>query len=118
MDVLSNLVRGNSGAFDGRRTVFDLGTATTGTVTPEPGNGDLQKLIANGAFTLAAPTQEGFYILYVENDASAGAITLSGFDDTFGDTYDTTDNNRFEFVVVHAVVNGVAQKTLQITALQ
>lgn len=88
------------------------GTVTTGTVTPEQSDGDFQTLTNGGAFTLAAPTEEGAFILTITNNASAGAVTLSGFDDELGDSFDTTDGNVFEC----AIMNTGSRTSIQVTA--
>ena len=84
----------------GQRTVHDLGTISSGTMTPEPATGDMKKCVNNGAFTLAGPTQTGAYVLRITNGASAGAITLSGLTTIVGSaTYATTNGKIFDFVV-------------------
>lgn len=78
-------------------TSFSLGTVTTGTVTPSAANGNFQHLTANGAFTLAPPSATCCIDIEVLNGASAGTITTSGFTKVNGDTYATTNANKYIF---------------------
>ena len=80
---------------------YNLGTVTSGTVTPDPTNGNLQHMTANGAFTLAVPTASGEYTIAIEvlNGASAGAISTSGFTKVNGDSYATTNGNKYIFQI-------------------
>ena len=73
------------------------GTFTTGTYTPTPVGGNMKLIVNGGAFTLAAPTVVGDYtmVIRIENNASAGAITVSGFDRTIGNAFTTTNGNVF-----------------------
>jgi len=81
-------------------TSYSLGTVTTGTVTPSAANGNFQHLTANGAFTLAPPSATCCIDIEVLNGASAGTITTSGFTKVNGDTYATTNANKYIFHVV------------------
>ena len=93
----------------------DLGTGSgAGTVTLDVGDCPLQDLINGGAFTLAPGTVYGACILTVLNDASAGAITTSGFTIVAGDIFDTTNTNKFR---CHVCVNADGS-SLIITAMQ
>lgn len=78
-------------------TADDDGTQSSGTYTPAPAGGNLKRIVNGGAFTLAAPTATGDYqiVLQLTNNASAGAVTFSGFDQNDGDSLDTTDGNDF-----------------------
>lgn len=73
------------------------GTKSSGTYTPDPTTGNWRGVTNGGAFTLAAPTLAGHYSVLVEivNNASAGAVTLSGFTKTDGDAFDTTNGHVF-----------------------
>jgi hypothetical protein len=62
-----------------RRTPADLGTRTTGTEILDPGKGTLQKLIANGAFTIQAPAHDGVIVLELSNGSSIGEISFTNF---------------------------------------
>jgi hypothetical protein len=82
-------------------TADDDGTFTTGTYTPTPAGGNMKRIVNGGAFTLASPTASGDYtmVIQVTNNATAGAITLSGFSRTTGSPFTTTDGHDF-FVYV------------------
>lgn len=78
-----------------RVTTYDNGTKSSGTLTPDPGNGPHQKYTNNGAHTLAPGTNYGSYWLDVTNGASAGAITTSGWTKVTGDSFTTTNASKF-----------------------
>ena len=85
-------------------TAVDDGTKTTGTYTPDPlaaTPGNVRRIIANGAFSLAAPTRAGDYSMEVliTNGAAAGAITLAGFTKTNGDAFTTTNTHKFKVFI-------------------
>lgn len=80
-------------------TVHDLSTISSGTTTLDEANGNLQKCVNGGAFTLAPPSNSCTIVLQVTNNASAGAITTSGFTKTDGDAISTTDGDDFFFYV-------------------
>jgi len=95
-------------------TVSAQGTKSSGTFTPEPSTRAIQSATNGGAHTLAPPTEVGVFLLYYTNNASAGAITTSGFDLELGGAFDTTNTNRFECLIS----NDGTTSILQITALQ
>lgn len=76
-------------------TSKDLGTISSGTVTPNPSNRKLQHYVNNGAHTLAPGAVTGWYHLDITNDASAGAITTSGWTKVKGDSFTTTNGHKF-----------------------
>ncbi len=80
-------------------TEHDAGTQTTGTFTPDPADGNFQKAVNGGAHTLAPPGSTCSICIQYTNNASAGAITTSGFTQTTGDTISTTDGDDFLFFV-------------------
>lgn len=82
-------------------TSGNLGTVSSGTTTLNCGTVPLQYLTNNGAFTLAAPANDGSCILRVTNGASAGTITFSGWTvgSNTGDSYATTNTNRYDLFV-------------------
>ncbi len=74
-----------------------LGTAgvvSSGTVTPEPGDRAVQHYTNGGAHTLAPSANVGSILLDITNNASAGAITTSGFTKVVG-TFATTDGYKY-----------------------
>lgn len=78
-------------------TADDDGTQSSGTYTPTPVGGNMKRIVNGGAFTLAAPSAAGDYTLVIQitNNASAGAITLSGFSKTSGNPFTTTNGHDF-----------------------
>ena len=87
-------------------TAASLGTKSSGTTTIDCGASPLQYLTNGGAFTLAAPSNDGSCIVQVTNNASAGAITFSGFTvgSNTGAALDAT--NTHKFMISIARVNG------------
>lgn len=75
-------------------TDYDAGTKTTGTFTPAPASGNQQFYINGGAHTLAPPATSCTMALNITNNASAGVITVSGFD-TIKGAFTTTDGDDF-----------------------
>lgn len=76
-------------------TSKSLGTISSGTLTPDPGDRMLQHYTANGAHTLAPGSVTGSYLLDIVNGASAGAITTSGWTKVSGDAFTTTNGHKF-----------------------
>jgi hypothetical protein len=76
-------------------TSKDLGTVSSGTLTPDPAARPMQHYINGGAHTLAPSATTGSYLIDITNSASAGAITTSGWTKVAGDTFDTTNGHRF-----------------------
>lgn len=86
---------------------------TTGSITLDPGDRPLQYITNNGAFTITAPANDGSLILLVQNGATAGAITFSGFQvgSSVGDALTTTNGHEFLISVVR--INGFATYTIK-----
>ena len=78
-----------------RVTSLSLGTITSGTVTPDPGDRPMQHYTNNGAHTLAPGSNSGAYYLDITNNGSAGAITTSGWTKVSGDSFTTTNGHKF-----------------------
>jgi hypothetical protein len=95
-------------------TAIDLGTITTGTVTPVLTTGNFYKWINGGAHALAVPPGEGTAVAQVTNNGSAGAITTSSYTRVTGDTITTTNGHDFFFFIT--VINGFSH--LHVQALQ
>lgn len=91
----------------------DLGTISSGTVTPDPGDRPMQHYTNNGAHTLAPSVNSGSILLDITNGASAGAITTSGFTKVVG-SFTTTNGNKFRCHI--SIGNGGS--LLSIQALQ
>jgi hypothetical protein len=77
-----------------RIVTYDLGTKSSGTLTPDPGDRPVQKVINGGAFTLAPGSNYGSYRLDITNNASAGAVTTSGWTKVVG-AFTTTNGHKF-----------------------
>lgn len=75
-------------------TSLDLGTKSSGTLTPDPGARPIQRYINGGAHTLAPGGSYGHYILDITNNSSAGAITTSGWTKVVG-AFVTTNTYKF-----------------------
>jgi hypothetical protein len=97
-------------------TSGNIGTITTGTVTPVLTSGNYQFYTNNGAHTLAAPAADGAVDILVTNGASAGAIAFSGFTvgANTGDALTTTNGSRFLIAIRR--INSIS--IYGITALQ
>lgn len=99
-------------------TSINDGVQSGGTYTPAPTDSNFREIINGGNFTLAAPTTAGSYNLTIDvtNNASAGAITFTGFvaDNPKGDDLTATDGHKFKLHISKTSV-GV---TAQIEALQ
>jgi len=95
-------------------TSKSLGTITTGTVTPDPGDRPLQHYTNGGAHTLAPSSNTGSILLDITNNGSAGAITTSGFTKVSGDPFTATNGHKFR---CHISI-GNAGSLLQVQALQ
>lgn len=93
---------------------YSIGTITSGTVTPNAANGQIQHYTNNGAHTLAALSDVSVVSIEVTNGASAGAITTSGFTRVTGDTFTTTNGHKF--ICDMRRINGSIQ--LHVTAMQ
>ena len=104
-DVADNLTAGFS------TSVYDAGTKTSGTFTPDQDNGNIQKAVNNGAHTLAPTTDDCAVIIQYTNAASAGTITTSGFTKVDGDTISTTNGDDFFFYLTKA--NGFSLLTVK-----
>ena len=98
----------------GKSVAHALGTVSTGTTTPEPSAGAVKTLTNGGAFIWAAPTEEGGYLCIVTNNATAGAITASGFDESQTSKFTTTNGDKFEV----CVTNIGGQQSMTVRALQ
>jgi len=86
--------------------VPDGHTITTGVHTVTFRDGNLQRLVNNGAFTLVPPTESGVVNLMIYNGPSAGAITTSAFTQVIGTTPGTT--NDYKFLARITVVQGLS----------
>lgn len=94
----------------------NIGTQSSGTLTPDPTLGNYQYYSGNGAHTLAAPSSDCAIDLLLTNGSSAGAITFSGFTvgSSTGSALTTTNTNKF--IISIRRVNSIS--TYSIYALQ
>ncbi len=76
-------------------TSLDLGTKSSGTVTPDPAARNFQHYTNNGAHTLAPPSATCTIVLDIVNAAAAGIITTSGFSWVTGSSLTTTSGHKF-----------------------
>lgn len=83
-------------------TSLDAGTKSSGTFTPDPTARLVQHAINGGAHTLAAPAAVCTMVIEYANNASAGAITPSGFDVVLGTPPDTTDGLKYQALIVRS----------------
>lgn len=88
-------------------TAYNAGTKSSGTYTPDEANGNMQYAVNGGAHTLAPPTNNCTIIVHYTNNASAGAITTTGFTLVEG-AADLTTTNTDEFLAYIAKVNDVS----------
>lgn len=95
-------------------TVFNAGTKSSGTFTPNEASGNFQRAVNGGAHTLAPPTNDCTILIQYTNNGSAGTITTSGFTMVAGDDLTTTDGHDFLFFVTK--INGFS--FLNVIALQ
>ncbi len=90
-----NLATADQSVTGGARIVtLAHGTKSSGTFTPDPGDRPVQSYTNGGAHTLAPGSNYGSYRLDVTNNASAGAITISGWTKVVG-AFNTTNGSKF-----------------------
>jgi hypothetical protein len=73
----------------------------TGNITVDFALNPIQYVNNNGAFTITAPSQAGSCILTIINQASAGAVTFTGWTvgSNTGDALTTTNGNKFSIMM-------------------
>lgn len=96
------------------QTSHNAGTISSGTFTPDESNGSMQRYINGGAHTLAPPVRDTSIHIQMTNNASAGALTTSGFTVVTGDALTITDGEDFFLVITRN--NGFSH--LHVVALQ
>lgn len=115
-DTDTRYVRGNATQTLGvgySGTAYNAGTKSSGTFTPDEANGNFQYAVNGGAHTLAPPTNNTSIVIQYTNNASAGAITTSGFTKVTGSF---TITNGDDFMCYVTKLNGFSH--LHIQALQ
>ena len=115
-DVADQLTAGFTAALD------NDGTKSSGTYTANEDTGNTKAIVNGGSFTLAPPTADSNEAIHMQilvtNNASAGAITTSGFTKVAGDSFDTTNGNDFLCYVDVINKGGTTYSTLNVRALQ
>jgi len=71
----------------------------------------LQYAVNGGAHALAPPTNNCIFVIQYTNNASAGAITTSGFTLVDGDAFSTTNGNDFFAFITK--LNGCSHLTVK-----
>ena len=102
------------GAVGFSSTTFDLGTNASGTETLDEANGNFQKGVNGGAHTLAPQSNDSTIVVQYTNNASAGTLTVSGYDTVTGDSLTTT--NGHDFLMFSTVIGSF--QNLNVVALQ
>lgn len=99
-------------------TAYDNGTKSGGTFIPDPSLGNMQRAVNGGAHTLNPPSvgvgDALTMVIQYTNNASAGAITTSGFTKVGGDALTTVNGDDFLFYIT--VINGLSH--LNVMAMQ
>lgn len=95
----------------------NLGTISSGTLTPNPNAGPMQYYTNNGAHILSPGTAVGGYYLKITMGASAGTITLSGFTPAGirGDSFTYTSGDKFSCYVT---IDSDGDSVIDVVALQ
>lgn len=102
------------GAVGFSATTFDLGTNASGTETLDESNGNFQKGVNGGAHTLAPQSNDSTIVVQYTNNASAGTLTVSGYDSVTGDSLTTTNGD--DFLLFSSVIGSF--QNLNVVALQ
>lgn len=97
-------------------TPYNAGTISSGTNTPNAVNGNYQYYTNGGAHTVAAPASDCAIDILITNNASAGAITFSGFTVNANTGEPLTTTNGHKFILSLRRLNGTS--TYVIKALQ
>lgn len=93
-------------------TPNNLGTISSGSITPNPALGNYQYYSNNGSHTILPPTSDCAIDIMVVNLASAGTISFGGFIvGTTGDPLTTLVNNRF--IISIRRINTLATYTIK-----
>jgi hypothetical protein len=94
-------------------TPNNIGTLSSGTLTPDAANGNYQFYTNNGNHTIAAPSNDSAIDILMSNGASAVVPSFSGFTigSNVGDSFDTTSGHKF--IVSIRRINGVSTYTIK-----
>ena len=94
-------------------TSYNAGVISSGTFTPSALNGNYQYYTANGAHTIAAPSNDCALTVLIINSSGAGAITFSGYTvgAYTGDSLTVTNGNQFLLNILR--INGTSTYTVK-----
>ena len=96
----------------------DAGTKSSGTFTPDPRTSNFQHAVNGGAHTLAPRDYNATMVILYKNNASAGAVTTSGFTLVDGDDFTTTDGHEFFCYITRYNDGSSTFSALTVKALQ
>jgi len=96
----------------------DAGTKSSGTFTPDPRTSNFQHAVNGGAHTLAPPDYNCTMVILYKNNASAGAVTTSGFTKVDGDDLTTTNGDEFFMYITRYNDGSTTFSALTVKALQ
>lgn len=96
----------------------DAGTKSSGTFTPDPRTSNFQHCVNGGAHTLAPPAYNCTMVILYKNNASAGAVTTSGFTKVDGDDLTTTNGHEFFMYITRYNDGSTTFSALTVKALQ
>lgn len=99
-------------------TVYNAGTKSSGTFTPDEANGNKQRCVNGGAFTLAPPSNYTNIEILMTNNASAGTVTTSGFTRVIGDSLATTNGNEYLLQITTTTDGTSTFSLLNVIAMQ
>ena len=89
---------------------------STGSIAADCGARPIQTITNGGAYTITAPSSDGYCLLKVTNNGSAGATTFTGFSvgSNTGDALDTTNGHKF----IISIITAGGDSTYSVKALQ
>jgi len=89
---------------------------STGDITVDCGARPIQTITNGGNYTITAPSADGYCLLKVTNNGSAGVTSFSGFSvgSNTGDSLDTTNGHKF----IISVIRAGGDSTYSVKALQ
>jgi hypothetical protein len=119
-DVPDNLTAGFTASVPDDGTQSG-GTTYTPSVTAAVTDSNYKQIVNGGAFPLAAPTlatnTATDIVIFMTNNASAGAVTTSAIDNVSGDAFTTTDGDKFILRMTILNIGGTDYSTVNVEAL-
>jgi hypothetical protein len=120
-DVPDNLTAGFTASVPDDGTQSG-GTTYTPSVTAAVTDSNYKQIVNGGAFPLAAPTlatnTATDILIFMTNNASAGAVTTSAINNVSGDAFTTTDGDKFILRMTILNIGGTNYSTVNVEALQ